>query len=200
MTSVLLIRHATHDAVNTKIFGRTPGIRLNRSGKQQAEQLARRLSVLPVDAIFCGPLERARETAEPLARTLDLPLQIADDFDELDMGEWTNRTLNELESIPEWHQWNTQRATTIPPGGESMSHVQARVLTKIAVASTESRCFAIFTHGDVIRAALAHFLGLHLDLLFRFQVDCGSVSVVQMHGDRPVVRMLNWVPIRTISS
>jgi broad specificity phosphatase PhoE len=200
MTNLLLIRHATHDAVGKKILGRTPGIHLNGLGRQQAEQLARTLSTFPVDAVFCGPLERTRETAEPLTRILDLPLRVADDFDELEMGDWTNRTLNDLELIPEWHKWNLQRSKTVPPGGESMHQVQTRALAKIAAISNYFRCVAVFTHGDVIRAALTHFLGMHLDLLFRFEVDPGSISVVQMHAECAVVRMLNWVPIRPVTS
>lgn len=200
MTNVLLIRHATHDAVGKRILGRTPGVHLNHSGQQQAEQLARTLARLPVDAILCGPLERTRESAEPLACILDLPVQVADAFDELEMGAWTNRSFKELESNPHWQQWNTRRSLVVPPGGESMSHVQARVLAKIMTVSDRSRCIAIFTHGDVIRAVLAHFLGMHLDLLFRFQIDPGSVSVVQMHADGAVVRMLNWVPIGRVIS
>ncbi|PYI81388.1 MAG: phosphoglycerate mutase [Verrucomicrobia bacterium] len=198
MPNVLLIRHATHDVVGKKMLGRTPGIHLNESGRQQAEQLADTISVLPIEAVYCGPLERTRETAEPLARKLRSPLHVADEFDELEMGDWTNRTLSELELIPEWHKWNTQRSETSPPTGESMHQVQARVLAKIAALGNRFRCIAVFTHGDVIRAALTHFLGMHLDLLFRFQIDPGSVSIIQIDADGAIVRLLNWVPIRTV--
>ena len=197
MTDVLLIRHATHDLVGKKILGRTPGIHLSEVGRQQAAELAERLSVLPIDAVFCGPLERARESAEPLARRLGLPLHVADEFDELEMGDWTNLTLAELESVPEWRKWNSQRSETIPPNGESMHQVQVRVLAKMSALRNRFSCTAIFTHGDVIRAAICYFLGMHLDLLFRFQIDPGSVSIVQMHADDAFVRVLNWIPIKT---
>jgi probable phosphoglycerate mutase len=195
MTNVLLIRHAVHDAVGKKILGRTPGIHLNQAGKQQSEGLARKLSVLPIDAIYSGPLERTRESAEPLARKLGLPVQVADEFDELQMGAWTNRAISELDLLPDWHKWNTQRSQTTPPNGESMLQVQGRVLAKIAGLTKRFSCIAVFTHGDVIRAALTHFLGMHLDLLFRFEIDPGSVSVIQMHADHAIVRMINWVPM-----
>jgi broad specificity phosphatase PhoE len=198
MTNVLLIRHAIHDEIGKKILGRTPDIHLNESGRHQAERLADTLSVLPIDAVFCGPLERARETAEPLARRVHLPLHVAYEFDELEMGEWTNRTLAELDSIPEWYTWNTRRSETKPPNGESMHQVCARVLAKIVMLGNQFRCIAVFTHGDVIRAALTHFLGMHLDLFFRLQIDPGSVSVVQMHADCAIVRMLNWIPIQSV--
>ena len=200
MSSVLLIRHAAHDVVGQKILGRTPGVHLNDLGRQQAEQLADVLGALPIDAVYCGPLARARETADALACRLGLPLHVADEFDELEMGDWTNRTLSELDLIPEWHKWNTQRSDITPPNGESMGQVQARVLAKIAALGKRFRCIAVFTHADVIRAALTHFLGMHLNLLFRFQIDPGSVSVVQMHADCATVRTLNWVPIRTALS
>jgi broad specificity phosphatase PhoE len=195
MTNVLLIRHAVHDAVGKKILGRTPGIHLNDAGKLQSQELAQKLSVLPIEAIYSGPLERTRESAEPLARRLGLPLHVADEFDELQMGNWTNRAISELDLLPEWHKWNTERSQTTPPNGESMHQVQGRALAKIAALGNRFSCIAIFTHSDVIRAALTHFLGMHLDLLFRFEIDPGSVSVIQMHADHAIVRMINWVPI-----
>jgi broad specificity phosphatase PhoE len=198
MTRVLLIRHAVYDAIGKKILGRTPGIHLNESGKQQAKELAQSLSVLPIDAVYSGPLERTRESAEPLARRLILPLHVASEFDELQMGDWTNRTITELDGVPEWHKWNTRRSQMLPPNGESMCQVQVRVLAKIAALENRFSCVAVFTHGDVIRAALTYFLGMHLDLLFRFQIDPGSVSIVEMHAGHAMVRVLNWVPIRTV--
>jgi probable phosphoglycerate mutase len=81
-----------------------------------------------------------------------------------------------------------------------MHQVQERLLAKIQTFKNRFSCVAVFTHGDVIRAALAYFLGMHLDLLFRFQIDPGSVSVVQMGADHAVVRMLNWVPIKSVVS
>jgi probable phosphoglycerate mutase len=200
MTSILLIRHATHELVGKKILGRTPGVHLNASGRRQADQLAEKLSTLPIDAVYCSPLERTRESAEPLARRLGLRCSVAEEFDELDMGDWTNRTLGELELSFDWHKWNTHRSETTPPKGESMQQVQERVLGKIAALHEHFHCIAIFTHGDVIRAALARYLGLHLDLLLRFDIDPGSVSVVQMHDNWAVVRVLNWISIERVLS
>jgi broad specificity phosphatase PhoE len=199
MTNTLLIRHATHDLVGTKIFGRTPGIHLNNSGRLQAERLADELSVLPIEAVYSGPLERARETAEPVARKLHLELQVADEFDELHMGDWTNRRFSELDRLPEWQRWNHSRSKTTPPNGESMLAVQQRALQKLADLAEQFGCVAIFTHGDVIRAAITYFLGMHLDLLFRFQIDPGSISLVQMDESCAIVRLLNWTEIGDLS-
>jgi len=67
MTTILLIRHAETDAVGKTIVGWLPGTHLNRAGVTQAERLAARLAALPITAIYSSPLERAVETARPLA-------------------------------------------------------------------------------------------------------------------------------------
>ncbi len=198
MTSLLLIRHAAHDVLGKRILGRTSGVHLNKAGRQQAEQLADRLSVLPIDAVFSSPLERARESAEPLACRLDLPVNIADEFNELDMGDWTNRTLVEMNSSPEWQNWNTFRSNTAPPNGEWMLDVQARAIRKIADLRRQFHCVAIFSHADVIRGALTYFLGMHLDLVFRIEIDPGSINLIQLHDRSVIVRVINAVPIENV--
>src|SRR4051794_33605186 len=118
MTTFLLVRHTTYHLVGKAIGGRQPDLHLDTAGRGQAKRLADDLSHLPIDAIYSGPLERACETAEPLAQKLNLPLQIADEFNEIDFGDWTNRTFAELDPLPEWQRWNSFRSRTSPPNGE----------------------------------------------------------------------------------
>src|SRR5687767_1544713 len=92
-TRFLLIRHATTDTVGKRLAGRLPGVSLNEAGRAQAQQLAARLAGLPVAAIYSSPLERAVETARPLAQGLQLETAVCEAFLELDFGEWTNSTL-----------------------------------------------------------------------------------------------------------
>jgi broad specificity phosphatase PhoE len=252
MTRFLFVRHTAHDWMPKGIAGRIPNVRLNPLGEQQAEELGERLSILPIDAIYCSPLERACETAAPLARRLKLEPDIAEEFNEVDMGDWQGKTFAELDAIPEWKQWNTFRSVVRPPNGEYMLDVQRRVLRKIDMLlstvipsrgdgegprkqrSTDNRparphdvcevlrftqddcvqqdrsastkvtadrhqLVAIFSHGDVIRATLAHFLGIHLDLLLRFEIDAGSSSLVELAKDFVCVRCMN-VPADGIDS
>jgi broad specificity phosphatase PhoE len=195
MTSFLLARHTAHDFLTKgAIAGRQPGVHLNALGKKQAEQLAESLSILPIDAIYSGPLERARETAEPLARKLGQPLRIAAEFDEIDTGDWTNRTLAELDRLPEWRRWNSFRSSTTPPNGEPMLEVQRRAVGKISLLRDRHRFVAIFSHGDVIRAVVAHFIGLHIDLFARLEIDPGSLSLIELSENWVRVRCVNAMP------
>jgi len=190
-TNFLFIRHGAHDLLGKRIAGRQEGVHLNSLGEQQAGQLAERLSLLPIDAIFSGPLERARETAAPLAKRFDLPLQIADEFTEVNFGDWTNATFQELANVPLWSHFNSHRSATAAPNGELMLDIQARVIRKLAELGQQHRFVAIVSHGDVIRATLAHFLGTPLDLFQRLEIDPASTSLVECGDDFVRVRLLN---------
>ena len=164
---------------------------MNERGRKQAQKIADALSRFPIDAIYSGPLERACETATPLCERLDLPLQVAEEFNEIDFGNWTNVSFAELAKIPEWRPWNSFRSFSATPNGEMMIDVQARVLRKMREVRMHHRLAVVFSHGDVIRGALAHFLGLHIDLLSRLEIDPGSVSLVQLYETAVVVRVIN---------
>ena len=191
MTNFLFIRHGAHDYLGRAIAGRLPGVHLNERGRDQAEHLADKLQLLPLDAIYSGPLERARETAEPLARRFNLPLQIADEFTEIGVGDWSDRSFVDLANEQLWSHFNSFRSTTAAPGGELMLEVQARVVRKLAVLRAQHQFAVIVTHGDVIRTAFAHFLGVHLDLFHRIELDPASLSLVELGDNFVAVRLLN---------
>jgi probable phosphomutase (TIGR03848 family) len=192
MTHFLFVRHGAHDLLRTGVLaGRQPDVHLNVFGRQQAQQIAERLATLPIDAIYCSPLERARETADPLATKLGVAVRTAEEFNEVDIGAWTNRTIAELENVPEWQHWNSFRSAAVAPGGESMVAVQARAIAKVCELRTRHSFVTIFTHADIIRAVLAHFLGVHLDLFLRIEIDPASVSWIELHEAAVRVRLVN---------
>ena len=170
------------------MVGRMPGIGLSEEGRQQLAKLSRRLRGSEAAAIYASPLERAAETAAPLGRTLGLPVTTADELIELDYGDWTGRTVEELESEPRWPAWNSFRSGTRVPGGETMIEVQVRTLRlveRLRERHPAGRVLLV-THGDVIRALLLHYLGSSTDFIHRLVVDPGSISTVAVgeHGPR----------------
>src|SRR5437870_482929 len=106
MTGFLLIRHTSHDLIDRAVAGRMDGVHLNDAGRQQAERLAQDLATVPIGRIFSGPLERVRETADPLGKALHLPVEIALEFDEINTGDWTGKTFDELSAQQDWKRWN----------------------------------------------------------------------------------------------
>lgn len=189
MTDLLLIRHATNDWVGEhRLAGWTPGVHLNEHGRGQAVALAERLAAWPIAAIYSSPLERAVETAHPLAARLNLPIGIEDGIGESRYGEWTGQPLKELAKTAEWMQVQFVPSLARFPGGESLAEMQAR-----AVATTErlrlahpKQIIVVVSHADVIKAVAAAYAGLSFDLFQRLVVDTASVTWFRFtsHGPR----------------
>jgi probable phosphoglycerate mutase len=201
VTTFFLIRHGANDFVGEKIAGRMPDVHLNAKGKQQAERLAEKLSRKPIQKIFSSPLERAIETAEPLAKKLDLKIQISDAFNEIDFGDWTGLSLEQLAPFPKWQQWNSFRSGTRIPNGELIVEVQSRMVKQIELIRREfpNGAVAIFGHGDPIKSALFYFLGLSLDSFQRIEISPASVSELAINDFTAQVLRINAAPHENLS-
>jgi probable phosphomutase (TIGR03848 family) len=193
MTVLLLIRHAETDAVGNRITGWLPGVSLTARGQQQAIRLGERLSGVPLRAVYASPLERAIHTAEAAARPHNLQVRISEAVGEVRMGEWSGLSYRELDERPEWRRFNQVRSMTRIPGGELMVETQARMVGELdrLRAAHPDEVFAVVSHGDVIKAAIAYFAGMPLDFLWRFEIDPASVSVIAFEGDTPRILRLN---------
>jgi broad specificity phosphatase PhoE len=195
VTSFLLIRHALCDPVGKSIAGRTPGIHLNEAGRGQAAALARRLSTLPVAAVWSSPLERAVETAQPLAGMLGLPILQDERLNEVNFGDWTGRTLTELEGVPGWRDFNVPRSSTRIPGGEILGEVVRRSLASLDEArrtpDLTGRLVAVVSHGDVLRSLIAHCIGMDPDAMHRIEIAPASVSILKSEADNWRLLLLN---------
>jgi broad specificity phosphatase PhoE len=77
-TIVHLLRHGEVDNPHGIIYGRLPGYHLSASGRAMADAAADYFAGRAVVALFCSPLERAQETARPVAERLGLPI-VTDD-------------------------------------------------------------------------------------------------------------------------
>jgi probable phosphoglycerate mutase len=182
MTRVLLVRHATHDLLGRVLAGWKPGVHLNDEGRAQAERLARRLERAPIAAVYTSPLERARETAEPLAAALGLEASVADALGEVRLGQWTGRAFDELRPDERWRRFNAFRAGTRAPDGEHMLEVQQRVVLWLEQMRERHPGVqvAAVSHGDVIKAALFHYGGISLDHVLRFEIAPASVTTLEL--------------------
>jgi probable phosphoglycerate mutase len=195
MTTFLLIRHASHDLLGKALAGRAKGVHLNERGRREAERLIERLEATAIAEIVVSPRERALETAAPLAARRRMTARVSGDFDEIDFGAWTGLTFDELSSDPRWRIWVEKRSVAQPPNGESFSAVHDRVLNGMErLRRTHTgQTIALVSHGDVIKAVLAHFLGMSLDHLERFHIAPASISVISIADRWAQVRLVNGV-------
>jgi probable phosphoglycerate mutase len=193
VTTFLLIRHASHDLLGNTIAGRSPGVSLNDRGRGEAQRLTERLAQTAIAAIYTSPRDRSRETAAPLAARLGVEARINSAIDEIEFGEWTGQTFEGLKDDFEWQVWCENRTMAQPPQGEPITRVQRRITRELErlAALHPDQTVALFTHGDVIKAALARILTMSLDELERFEIAPASVSMLVQGGDWAQVRLIN---------
>ena len=174
------MRHATHALLPHTLAGRLPGIPLSPEGIAQAKRLAARFAGHRIAAVISSPVQRAAETAAPLAATLGLPVEIDAAFEEIDFGEWTGARFDTLAHDPAWHAWNRLRGFAGTPAGETMQGAQSRALTALARCRARflNQAIVIVSHADIIKAILAPALGLPLDRLYRLTIDPASTSTL----------------------
>lgn len=199
MPVLLLIRHGENNVMQRRLSGRLPGIHLNDKGQRQAEELANCLKNAGIRAVYSSPLERAMQTAAPLAEAGNLEIQTHPGLQEIDYGDWQGRTYRQLTRLRMWkilHQAPEQAAF---PGGETPAAAQARAveaLREIADLYVTGEIIACFTHADVIRLAAAHFLGLPLKGYQYLRADPAGISGLLLEGGTEQLLFFNTAPER----
>ena len=196
MTLFYLVRHGEHGLQGRIIAGRMPGIGLSPKGRVESEAVGERLAGEKIDAIYASPLDRTRETAAILAGRLDLPVFVRDDLIELDFGEWTGLTFDQVRADKRWVPWQSCRSIAAIPGGESWRQVQDRVVAALFDLRRlhPEGAVVVVTHGDVIRAALLFALGMPLDFYNRIEVATASISTVRIDDSQIRVPAINERP------
>ena len=189
------MRHGTTATTGSILPGRAPGLHLSERGIEQATALAERLGELgrKPAALYVSPLERARETAAPIARALKLKPVVDKGLLECDFGLWTGKRLATLARRPEWRTIQHSPSTFRFPEGESFSEMQLRMweaVTKI-VKSHRNRTVIVVSHADPIKAVVTYAQGVPLDLFQRTVISPCSLSVVTFGAGTPVVLCVN---------
>ncbi len=158
-TTVFLVRHGETEWNRTKRAQGLADVDLNDDGLRQAEATADQLASEPVGAVYSSDLRRAVHTAAPIARRHNLPVVTDPDFREIDQGEWTGLSTDEI-----WRRWPDLRRArhhAARPGGESPGQVRERnvaALRRIAEAHP-GETVVVVGHGGALRWVAAEALG-----------------------------------------
>jgi probable phosphoglycerate mutase len=190
---VYLIRHGETDLLRSGLCGRLPGISLNETGHNQARLIAAYLKEQPIVAIYSSPLERAMETALPLAQSKGLEIRPAPAFNEVNHGDWAGMTWEQLHLDPRWRAHNEFRSGVSAPNGEMAVEVEARAVKELErlLAQHGEDQIAVVTHAAVVRATVTSYLGVPIDLSQRMEVDPASISIVELNQYGPRILSTN---------
>ena len=193
-TVVVLVRHGQTGTTGKVLPGRAPGLHLADAGREQAERAAARIAELKqVDAVYASPLERARETAAPIAAARGLRVRTERGLLECDFGDWTGQELKTLMKLPEWGAVQRYPSGFRFPNGESFVEMQQRMvgaIEKLRAAHPGGVVVAV-SHADTIKAAVAHAMGTHLDLFQRIVISTCSISAIAYSPGGPAVLTVN---------
>ncbi|MDA8068339.1 MAG: histidine phosphatase family protein [Actinomycetota bacterium] len=173
MKRLLLVRHAPTTATRERAFPADES--LDDESCAAAAQLAVKL---PGDCVaLSSPARRAIQTAHATGLEPATEPRLA----ECDFGTWSGRRLEDIdrESPAATREWMTDPAAA-PHGGESLCTFTQRVGAWLDEEATRERSVVAFTHGGVIRAAVAHVLGAGVNAVWRISVE--PLSLTELHA------------------
>jgi probable phosphoglycerate mutase len=182
----VLVRHAVTAQTGPLLSGRQPGIDLSDTGRDQAAAVGVRLAPLPVRAVYASPIERTTQTAEHIASHHGLAVIPLTGVLEADYGDWTGGAIAELAKTDLWKTVQRAPSRARFPNGESIAQMQVRMVSALeaVVADHRGETVVVVSHADPIKAAIAHYSGLHLDQFQRLVVSPASVTAFDLgpHG------------------
>ncbi len=154
MTELRFIRHGETDWNRQNRFQGQIDVPLNAAGLAQAQRLAGRLAAEPPALLLSSDLQRARQTAEPLAAAWGLQPMLVPGLREQSFGMLEGLDVPSIQrQHPDlWQQWLVQRADFSLPGGESTRQFHSRVLQAVEnlVAEHAGQRLVLVTHGGVL--------------------------------------------------
>jgi broad specificity phosphatase PhoE len=200
-TTLILVRHGATPANLQRPYilqGLRPDSELDAVGIAQAEVTAEALRSYGIVQGYCSPLRRARGTAECIAATLAVPVEVEDRLVEADLGDWTGLTWAEVEKgwPAEYRAFHDNPERHGYPGGENLAEVQARTHPVIQrlVRRHAGETILVVGHGTVNRVLLASFLGLPLRRAREIPQDNGAFNVIEFREEAPLVQRVNAIP------
>ena len=193
---IVVFRHGETDWNRSgQVMGNQP-IPVNQTGEQQARACAEMLAHTPIASIVTSPVLRAVQTADLVGRTHAAPVHHAPGLSEIGVGNWINRYWKDLAEDPAKRDWYAQPDRARPSGGETLREVQLRAVAAVeeALQIAQEGPYVFVSHGDVIRALLAHYLRLDMHALRQARIDHAGVSGLEVTESDTHLLFLNHRP------
>jgi broad specificity phosphatase PhoE len=192
---ILIIRHAETEWNRLRRVQGVSDIPLNERGVAQAEALGHRLAVEPLRAIYSSPLLRARQTAEAIARTHGIAVEILPGIAEFNQGTFEGKAFGDLivEHADLLAAFAKDPADVRIPGGETMAEVQVRAWNAFTgiLSRHETGSVAMVGHNMTNLALLCRFLGMELSRFRRLTQSSTGLTILERGVQGLYLRLLN---------
>ncbi|HKJ64367.1 MAG TPA: histidine phosphatase family protein [Desulfopila sp.] len=181
MTTILLIRHGEISRQTPHRFVGSLDLPLTPQGREQMERLGRTLASRQIARVLCSPLDRARESADILCRSIGGTAEEVADFKEISLGAWEGLTVDEVKDrFPGCYEARGLNLPGFrPEAGESFTDLLLRVWPAFEkAAGLGHECLAIVAHAGVNQVLLSRILGLPLGQLFKLEQSYGCCNTL----------------------
>jgi probable phosphoglycerate mutase len=150
---------------------------------------------LPIEAVYTSPLDRTVETAQAIAGPHNLPLRIVEGLQEVDYGEWQGAELKELYKHELWPGVQFYPSGTRFPNGETLGEAQNRMIATLDMLRGRhpKGMIVVVSHADIIKLAVAYYIGMHIDLFQRLEIGTCSVTALNFTRMGPRLSAFNEV-------
>lgn len=194
---LFVLRHGETDWSRERRFAGWRDVALSADGRRQGEAAAQALAQALPAAIYASPLERARTTAETIAKPHRLDVRIDPAFKEIGFGRWEGLTREEVGArFPAEHEiWGMAPERFTAPGGESLAAVAERVRRGLEELQAEhaGETAILVTHAIITRLIVLQALGLGADRLWTVDSAPTGISELEYRDDWVTVHRMNTV-------
>lgn len=193
MRTLHLVRHPRTTAAPGRCYGWSD-FPLSDEGRSAAHALADSFASRSVDALYSSPLSRALETSRLIGRATGRDVTTLSELAEVNFGLFEGKTFEEIASTdPDtYRRWMSSPSRVRFPEGESHADLRVRAARALGVLTEQAgESVVVVSHAGPIRAIIAEAVGIDDDVVFRFDLLEGSVSVIEWRAGVACLRALN---------
>ncbi|MBN1161378.1 MAG: histidine phosphatase family protein [Dehalococcoidales bacterium] len=195
MPEIILVRHGETEYNASETFRGRADVPLNEIGLKQARLLAEYLSSEKIDVVYSSPLKRAARTAGIIAAPHALEVNVVENLNDIDCGQWQGLPLKEVQESYEdiYQDWLDTPEQVRLPGGESLEDVRSRALPFVqdAVMRCGEGKIVFVSHRAVNKVLICALLRLDNSSFWSFKMDTAAITRFTFNGDRVVLTSHN---------
>ncbi len=196
LARLFLVRHGEVSNPGHVVYADLPGFRLTQTGRGEAAAVAAHLAAERADVVVTSPVERAIETAIPIAAALGAPLQVDDRLTEWRLLQrWAGVVWEDLgELFPGETQAYLAHPDDLPFSPESITEVADRIASVVTDlgATYPAGAAVLVSHQDPVQAIRLHLTGRALSELPTGKPDHGTV--LTLAAGEPWTETDRWDP------